>query len=166
MNPEQSGVAAGLAPISAAGVMAQLAAAVHALWCEQMRADGWSGGREFNPAARTHDAMVPFERLDPDDQWTMVEILEADGAARDLIRLVRYPRGEQMPLRTRDMRTGLVIESTVAQHQDGTPWRGRVLGWTTDPQSHRLTSIRVRWDHDGSEDDHPALENEVRAAGG
>jgi hypothetical protein len=153
-----------LAPITAAGPYAALAAAVHEFWRLKMIHKGWKPGRAFADAPRTHDCLVPFAELDPDDQWTAVEQLESLEAGDRLADDLRYPRGADVPLRARDMAVGLPVESTGDTDPSGRPFRGRITAWTTYPRSGRLESLSVRWD-DGQITSHAALAGEVRRAG-
>ncbi len=154
----------GLASPVRAGPLCSLAAAVHDLWRRDARMRGWRRATRFDPKTKRHDALVPFERLDRDDQWTLIEILDANEVVPDLVRLLEYSREEDglpRPLRTRDMRKGLVVETACGAENGYPPLRGEVTGWTTHPVSRRLETIRVKW-IDGTRSTHAALECEIR----
>lgn len=164
-RPRADTIAAGatLAPVSVAGDYARLAAVAHDFWCRRMSEAGWRPGAEFDPSRRTHDAMVPFDRLEPDDQWAAVEILESLGAGPRLAEPIVYPRGLDAPLRARDMVVGLAVESGDRDQTTGRPVPGSVISWTTRQRTGRLDSVTVRW-ADGQVTSHTALAGEVRRA--
>lgn len=128
-----------------------------------MTKTGWRAGVTFDELRRTHDALVPFENLGPDDQWTAVEILEALDMGPRLAEPIVYPRGDLAPLRTRDMAVGVTVESADREQATGRPVLGSVVSWTTYQRSGRLNTVTVRW-ADGEITSHAALAGEVRRA--
>ncbi len=121
-----------------------------------MAAEGWSHGSRFDPATRTHDALVPFKDLDPMDQReTIVGIMSLE-LTSTLRSIVEYPRDEVRELTLREVRPGMRVRSTVDAVE-----RGTIESWIADPTwPGCLSTIRVRWDS-GEVIDHAAAEREL-----
>lgn len=130
----------------------KIARLAHELWCERLRREGWRPG-PFDAAAKTHDALVPFEQLHPADARSTRAGVEALDIPALLEQAVDYPRGPDREFIPEELRQGLVVESS-----DGA-CRGQVESWTISAGA--LTNIRVRWS-DGEVIDHFPPERELR----
>lgn len=107
-----------------------------------MTETGWRYGPVFDPSTRTHDALVPFERLAPHDaRSTRVGVLAAE-IEHQLVDLVAYPRGADREITAAEMRVGLGVEDS------HTGEAGEVRSWTLDAGG-ALDSIIVRWTDGG-----------------
>lgn len=131
------------------GLTVQLAAIAHGLWCARMRAEGWRRGRRYDAARRTHDALVPYERLGPQDRRAARIGIEACGVESRLAEAIEYPRGPDRPLSLREMRIGCEVVfcregPPRSRHAVPAPDIGRIVGWTVDARG-TLHLIRVRW---------------------
>lgn len=131
----------------------RLAGIAHDLWRERMEAGGWRHG-PYCPEQRTHDALVPWDRLSPGDQRAAALAAATSGARELLSRGLEYPRGTDRPFLLEEMRSGLPVREPGANGRSG-----QVEGWDTDDEG-QLAVIRVRWD-DGSLSEHPAMEREL-----
>ncbi|MCC6675504.1 MAG: hypothetical protein IT436_00035 [Phycisphaerales bacterium] len=134
-------------PSHIADLSESIAALAHDAWRRMMVADGWTPGAVYDEALRTHDGLVPFDRLSPDDRQATVEAIRFEGAERWLAGLVDYPRGPDRPLTAPEMRVGLrVIE--IRKDDAGAPptdgLQGEVIAWLNYP-SGALKFVRVRW---------------------
>lgn len=139
-----------------------IAAAAHEAWCHCMREEGWTYGPAYNEFAMTHDAMVPFADLDPEEQAEKIHGLECEDVVSILAELLHYDRSASRPLRLSELRVGLRVEAVNDDPDDDTDAsRGQIVGWTTSESSGLLEEVRVRWD-DGDESEHGALECELR----
>lgn len=139
----------------------KLAEAAHELWCARMIDGGWRPGVSADRAARTHDALVPLERLAEEDRWSAVESVEALRIEERLAEAIAYPRGAERPLGVGDMAAGRRVESSCQAVEGAGPPRGRIEAWGVHPRRGRLEWVRVRWD-DGTLTTHAPLELELR----
>lgn len=128
-----------------------------------MAADGWRFGPKYDPRAKTHDALVPFNRLDPTDRWTALVAVHCSGLAERLRRTIEYPRGAERLFRPSDLREGLAVRSAEAGEHGGAAEIGRVRAWTVDASTGCVSSITVRW-ADGQETRHFPAERDLHAA--
>lgn len=135
-----------------------LARVAHDLWLAHMKAEGWTPGQRYDEAARTHDALVPFENLDPRDRRCLLAGVRAEGLEELLLRAVDYPRGAERELGVGEMRRGLTVTD------GGGEARGSVESWETDAGGRLLELIRVRWE-DGEVTEHYPPEGELRIVG-
>lgn len=132
----------------------QLAGIAHELWRRRLEAQGWRYGPHYCPREFTHDALVPFERLDRRDRQTAVLAAMTSGARSTLQDAVGYARGPDRPFGVEELRPGLVV------CESGRPGRrGRIESWSTDERGE-VVIIRVRWE-DGAVGEHPATEQEL-----
>ncbi|CAG0985581.1 hypothetical protein PHYC_02004 [Phycisphaerales bacterium] len=131
------------------------AALAHQVWCERMQRAGWRYGPAYNETERTHDALVPFEKLPASDRRsTRAAILALE--VEDLVfESIEYPRGPDREFTLSEMRVGLPV-----QCEPG-PEIGKIVSWETDPGDEALRLIRVRWP-DGSLSEHFPPERELR----
>ena len=140
-----------------------LAALAHQVWVDQMMEKGWRHGAVYDAEAKTHDALVPFERLDATDQWTAFVAIHCSGMARTLREAVEYPRGPERILRPEDLREGLAVRIVghPSELTGGPADVGRVSGWTVDPSTGCVSIVMVRW-ADGEETRHFPVERDLR----
>jgi hypothetical protein len=128
--------------------LTRLAAIAHDLWCAHMRAEGWHDG-PFDPSTRSHDALVPFERLRSADRRTARSAVEAEEVDRLLTRIIHYPRGSNRTLGIEEMRSRMRVvfcsaeapKSRAAVSPDDI---GEIQGWETDARGE-LSLVVVRW---------------------
>jgi hypothetical protein len=107
-----------------------------------MRASGWTHGREFDPAAHTHDAIVPFEELLPADQHSVVSEVMTGDLLESLTTLPQYGRGHERELTASDVRVG-----TRVVYRDEVAEKGTIVNLQLDPNwPGCLEAITVRWD--------------------
>jgi len=129
--------------------IAQLA---HACWCASMHQHGWSSAQGFDAALHTHDALVPFAQLDPVDRAWGLHAVAADHTASNLARLLDYPRGNERPFRSGELRVGLPV-AWASHVQSDDPGRqihdehGQIAEWTMAPNNQLVQSITVVWDN-------------------
>ncbi len=77
------------------GVEGDLAAVAHRCWCERLQREGWRYG-PYDEAARTHDALRPFQALPEEDRRWAIESVRAFQMADALARAIEdYPRGAE-----------------------------------------------------------------------
>lgn len=121
----------------------------HQLWCEQARAEGWTPGSVFDPVAKIHDQLVPFEQLDKADQDATRLAIETNEIARQAVLAVEVERAADRPLRPREMRQGLRVgwAYNIQPQTDsrGAPLVGMVDSWERDSATGELVLVRVRW---------------------
>ncbi|CAG1010346.1 hypothetical protein PHYC_03834 [Phycisphaerales bacterium] len=131
-----------------------LAPMMHEMWRTKMLAEGWRYGPAYDEAAKTHDALVPFEQLHPTDRvWTRTGL---EDYAEILLREVEYPRGDDREFRPEEMRVGLPVVGSDLES------KGTVQAWIATPDGC-LESITVRWD-DGEVTEHCPASGEVLRA--
>lgn len=141
----------------------EVAAAAHRCWCDHMAAHGWRYGPRYDEAARTHDALRPFEALDRHDRRLTLGAVRATELARLLAAAIDYPRGPDREFTVEEMRVGLPVAMVSAPGDDeGVADRGVVESWETD-QEGELRVIRVRW-ADGERSEHHPGARELRRA--
>ncbi len=137
-------------PMPTDAITCDLARAAHALWCRRMIAGGWKYGESFDPEQRTHDALVPFDRLNVHDQNSAILTIRTERVEEILCRAIDYPRGPDRPFTPEEMRVGLPVgwAATVTSKD---PLRdipreiGTVDSWELDADGQELSLIRVRW---------------------
>jgi hypothetical protein len=126
----------------------RLAAIAHDLWCAHMRAEGWHEG-PFNPSARSHDALVPFERLGSADRRAARSAVQAEEVDRLLTRIIDYPRGSNRPLGIEEMRPRMrVVFCSAEAPRSRAAVKpgdiGEIEAWEKD-ESGELSLVVVRW---------------------
>lgn len=133
----------------ATGTIQDLAAVAHHMWCDQMRATGWTYADHFDEAARTHDALVPFERLDRRDQRAAQRGVLAEELKPRLINAIRYSRGSNREFLTEEVQRGRQVvfcprlkPPPAAAVQPGDI--GEIDSWTVNGDGD-LDLIRVKW---------------------
>ena len=136
-------------------IAVELAALAHRAWCEQMFAASWRYGPVFDKAAMTHDALVPFEQLPRLDRRRSLRVIEGSGLAKQMVKLIDYPRGPDQEFAIEEMRVGLPVALP-----DTPSERGAVESWETDAEGE-LRLIRVRWP-DGDLSEHAPVAGELR----
>ncbi len=123
----------------------EVAAAAHRCWCDHMAAHGWRYGPRYDEAARTHDALRPFEALDRHDRRLTLAAVRATELVRLLAAAVDYPRGPDREFTVEEMRVGLPVAMVPAPGEEAAEGeRGVVESWETDKEGE-LRLIRVRW---------------------
>lgn len=137
----------------------QLAEVAHECWCESMHRKGWRHAAEYDPAARTHDALVPFSRLKRCDQQHACNVVGAEGIELMLAKLISYPRGPERPFLAEELTEGLQVGLAKDLDPSGTQ-RGRVRSWSLTAEGD-VEEIKVSW-ADGEESSHQAAECELR----
>jgi hypothetical protein len=125
-----------------------------------MRHQGWSTGERWDPDRRTHDALVPFERLGEEDRQTVLAAVRLEKLQERLAGMVDYPRGPERPLVIAEMKMGLRVLADSSAPNIPAPM-GRVIGWETSPSSGGLELVRVRWEN-GQVTRHAPLARELR----
>jgi hypothetical protein len=134
----------------------ELADLAHRLWCQEMIAKGWSPG-PFDPAKKTHDALVRFEELDIVDRHNTVLGIESPELIDRLRSAVEYPREDDREFARGEVSEGLRVGFSDAEDQFGT-----VISWEEDPDwPGCLRTITVQWDS-GELNVHAAAERELR----
>lgn len=131
----------------------RLAGIAHDLWRERMESCGWRHG-PYCPKARTHDALVSFDRLNGVDRRAAVLAVLTSGVRESMVSGLDYPRGADRPYSLGEMRPGLPVRCAAQPDRQGS-----VESWVTDDDGE-LALIRVRWD-DGALTEHPAMEREL-----
>jgi hypothetical protein len=141
-----------------------LAEIAQTLWQRQMKAAGWHHG-PYDPAARTHDALVPFEALERHDRRRLVTAVASLELESQLLAVVDHQRGPEREFTLEEMRVGLPVtwaEGTEFEGPDRTGERGRIESWAVCSNNpEELDVIRVRW-ADGSLLEHFACEQALR----
>lgn len=137
-------------PMATDAITRDLARAAHALWCRKMVACGWTYGEVFDQEQCTHDALVPFDRLNIHDQNNAIVLIQSEEIEERLARLLDYPRGPDRPFTPEEMRVGLPVGwATSVKFTD--PLRnaadevGTVMSWQVDEATGELSVIRIRW---------------------
>ena len=139
----------------------KLARVAHEAWCERMFEEGWRPGTAFDPATRTHDAIVPFEQLSPVDRRAAYLGIATADIVREVEEACQYTRGADRELGVEDVRIGMRVLSC-----DTPPETGSIESWEEDSNfPGTLDSVRIRWDS-GEVIDHAASEREFRPASG
>lgn len=137
----------------------KLAAIAHELWREQMLRDGWKHGPAFDRERRTHDALVPFERLSPQDRRHACLGIECAELERQLVFTIVYQRGPDREFAAEELRPGLEVGLCDPAQPDGLSGiRGVVERWQADAQGELV--IFVRWST-GELSEHLACEREL-----
>lgn len=134
--------------MAADAITRDLARIAHALWCRKMVACGWMYGETFSPEKRTHDALVPFDRLSLHDQNNAVLIIQSEGFESKLERAIDYPRGPDRQFIPSEMRVGLPVGWAAGVKladplRDPSTEIGTIDSW--EIKSGELSVIRVRW---------------------
>jgi len=137
-------------------LLERLAATIHDLWREGLARRGWKVAQEFSENARTHDAMVPFDRLSPGDRQEVLQLAQtwADKLADE----VEHPRGDDreftkeeifvgMPVAWAD-RMRLTYTDPARRGTDPSGVIGYVTAWTVSEDGASLESIKVAWPDD------------------
>ena len=138
----------------------KIAKLAHECWCRQMMEDGWTAGDRFDPVAKIHDALRPFEALAPFDRDCAAMGVECDELQQRLAESVRFSRGPDREFTAGEMRVGLPVRGAEAKDPGQATAFGQVQSWEVeDPQTGRLRYIRVQWG--GATTDHPACEREL-----
>jgi hypothetical protein len=119
-------------------VIGDLARVAHEYWRERLEREGWRYGERFDPARRTHDALVCFDRLSAADRDQARLAVEAEHLPAQLARLIDYPRGPARPFTLEEMTRGRSVQ---LEGDEGAT--GRIESWESDENGLQL--IRVRW---------------------
>ncbi|MCC6677010.1 MAG: hypothetical protein IT436_07690 [Phycisphaerales bacterium] len=83
----------GTKDLAAADPLAGIAREAHAAWCRRMIEQGWSPGDRYDEKARTHDALVPFDRLPQPVRGWLIDIMRVEEVESTLADLIERPRG-------------------------------------------------------------------------
>src|SRR5262245_33441497 len=86
-----------------------LSAIAHRLWRERLAGAGWSSGPAFDPARRTHDALVDWPGLSRQDRRHARLGIEALELEEKLVSAIRYQRGPDREFVVEEMRQGLPV---------------------------------------------------------
>lgn len=130
-------------------VTAELAAVAHRIWCDRMLADGWRYADRYSETERTHDALVPFDRLDRRDQRAARLGIVAEELEPRLASAIRYSRGPNREFLVEEMLQGRRVvfcphmRSPAPEQVTGADI-GTVESWDVDDDGE-LDLIRVRW---------------------
>lgn len=125
-----------------------LARALHEAWRQRMLSEGWRPGDSYSEEFRTHDALLPFDRLTPEQQEDAEFDAVATGVLKELAQLDVHPRGEGAPLLPSTIRKGQRVEFVGEPQGDGV-----VTGWSMDARYGWPHMVHVRW-LDGTESSH------------
>jgi hypothetical protein len=140
-----------------------VAAVAHTLWCEFMISEGWRGSDHYSAIHKTHDALVPFDRLAQRDQRAAILAVTAEELADRLTSCITYSRGPNRTFTIEEMSEGrMVALCPNLKVPDCTPPTvdcGRIERWSTD-ENGELDLIGVRWP-DGSLVEYVAALNEL-----
>ena len=144
----------------------RLAIIAHELWCDRQRAQGWPYADRYDPARRTHDALVPWDRLGEPDRRAARMGVRLEGVEDLLAESIEYTRGPARVFTPEEMRVGqrvAYVEGIRAAEpgRDILNERGRVVSWEVDPCTGGLAFLRVQWD-DGTLAEHYPSERELR----
>lgn len=143
-----------------------LATIAHDLWMRDMRRRGWRYGPDYDPAGKTHDALVAFDQLDKHDRRQALLGIHALDLERDLLNSIRYERGPARLFTAEEMRKGLRVgfnTECLDRITEPLPGAGEVIGWAVDPDGW-LCSITVLWD-DGERTTHVPAARELTRLG-
>lgn len=149
--------------LHAADAIVRIAILAHELWCDSMEQQGWAYAPAFDAASRRHDALVPFERLDPRDRRQALLGAEALDLLPTLVESIWYERGPARLFCAGEMREGLGVGWNTEHCEpgpDAPPEPGRVVCWNTDSRG-LLCSITVAW-ADGTHSEHDPEARELR----
>ena len=162
-------------PGHASNAAERLAEIAHDLWRDCMEAEGWRYGPGYDPGRRTHDALVPFRRLDQHDRRQALLGIAALQIEDELRGSVWYERGPDRLLTLEEMSEGLRVASSPwstghPTHEETGEVReageigevGQVIAWDTDDQGW-LCSVTVRWPDGSTSTHHPADRELTRA---
>jgi hypothetical protein len=123
----------------------QVAAAAHRCWCKKMLEAGWRPGKIYDATAKTHDRLVPFEKLTAFDQSQARLWVEIEELVDRLAESMRFAMS-QRELSANDIFVGMRVRI-------GDPERlefGRIVSWDiADKATGSLEMILVEMD-DGS----------------
>lgn len=143
-----------------------LAQAAQALWCRHMEALGWSlGPHDCN--ARTHDALVPFERLGQHDRRRLLEAIADLNLEPELLGAVDHQRGPDREFVLEEMRPGLPVAYAEGARssdpgRDIASERGVIESWKV--KDDLLELVKVRW-ADGTLAEYYPCERDLRRLG-
>ncbi len=138
-----------------------IARVAHQCWCAHMLAEGWRPGDRYDPDAKAHDSLRPFDELSPfgqDDIVQSVQDLALEESFVESLDTVYWSRnGRLRELTEQEMRVGLAV-----WYPEGdTSLRGKVVSWEVEnPQIGRLEGICVKWEN-GEVIDYAARECEL-----
>lgn len=122
-----------------------IANAAHHAWCARMVNAGWTPGDRFDPARRTHPAVLAYASLPAYRRLQLTRYIDSLGVAQELVDSVEIVLGEP-EWTAADVRVGLSV------HLSGDidpAVVGTVVDWRVkDAESGALSSIRVRWPGD------------------
>ncbi|QKK07551.1 MAG: hypothetical protein HND58_04795 [Planctomycetota bacterium] len=147
----------------AATALDRLASLAHDLWRDRLERAGWSRGPRFDPVAKRHDALVPFDQLDARDRERAVLGVGTLDCLEQLADTIDYQRGTDRAFTLDEMREGVPVvhndpdrndPSTLAPNEPG-----RIIEWKAE--AGQLRCIRVEW-ADGSTSEHHPADGELR----
>jgi hypothetical protein len=147
----------------------RLAGIAHDLWREDLERRGWRPGR-YDPGAKTHDALVPFDCLGKHDRRQALLGIQALELEQELIDSIWYERGPARCFTAEEMCEGFPVTTNpegIARETHPSADRpaetGEVIGWEIDDEGW-LCAVAVRWS-DGSISEHHPAARELRRCG-
>lgn len=119
----------------------EIAALAHRCWCKRMLEAGWRPGKLLDPAAKTHDAIRPYQDITPEDRARMRQCVTNEPMAEWLAKSIDIVLTDR-ELSARDLFVGMRVRQV-----DGDPEEiGTVLSWTFSPSEPDLLDlITVEW---------------------
>lgn len=139
-----------------------IAAVAHEAWRRRMTYAGWVAGSHYSEPGKVHDALVPFEELNPADRRATLSSVRLEKMEAKLAALVEYPREPDRPFTLEEMRPGLSVTSAIEAGPASTE-HGVVESWEAD-EDGTLRMIQVRWDDGDLTEHHPAARELRRAS--
>ncbi len=141
-----------------ATIFRNLADAAQTLWCRHMESLGWKLG-PLNPSLRTHDALVPFDRLGPHDRRRLLDAVAGLELEPVLLQAVDHQRGPDREFTLEEMRPGLEVAYAETAPEDPSgpdlaKERGVIESW--DARGGLLECVRVLWADGALVEYHPA----------
>jgi hypothetical protein len=121
-----------------------LARVAHHLWTERMLLEGWRLGDDYSAELKTHDALVPFDRLRRRDRLIAQVNLECAELTEQLIKLAAPDRSPEAPFGVEDLHVGLRVGWGGPDGAEAPIEPGVVESWEVDDEGD-VTSITVRW---------------------
>jgi hypothetical protein len=143
-----------------------LAEVAQTLWCRHMEGLGWRLG-SHDCKARTHDALVPFDRLGAHDRRRLLDAVAELQLEPVLLEAVDHQRGPDREFTLEEMRPGLPVAYAEGSRssdpgRDIASERGVIESWTA--KGDQLDVFRVRW-ADGTLAEYYPCERDLRRLG-
>ena len=144
----------------------QLASIAHELWLDRMQNEGWKPGRVYDASAQTHDALKPFQDLDPRDQAFARDAVQASGVLEQLSRILDYPRGSNTASSLSEFAVGLRVRLVQTDRIEGVeikPDDTGIVCQTEPAEGDPITRVVVQWPS-GDKTVHRVGDDDLRTA--